>query len=578
MLIRVIPANPVFSRFLRFALLASVMSLTPTARAQTAPRITSADVVGTDLFINGSDFGVASEPVVRLGTLSLVVTTYSPSTIVATVPSSVAPGSYSLSVESLSAADAVPAVSTLDVTLGAVGPAGPEGPRGATGLTGPPGPIGPMGPQGPAGPPGPQIVPFGQTIQLDPSTGNAPWRISSLVADPPNANDQVFAIQYNQVQPDSATHLRDVGTLGWASFQFESLYDYGGTQPANFEWNLDFGNPVTGAWESRALAFLRDWATSETSWKFYTNSNTIGLQLQSSALTLEVPIASPIDTFGPKIGTLGYAGAAKRNLTLRDSSSMAAGVGGSIGLGGRFTNDGAYITKTSIEAEKENGTSGDSAFALSFRTGPTGSTATYERVRVSASGAVGVGVPGAGRLHVLSRAPAYESSEFSLDDLVIGKPASTGADSGALYLRYNASTDTGMIGVLSPATAWRPLRIQGLSHSFYGHRSQLLATIDARGVTIGDGGTAVKSSFRCTTTLATAEIAPSITAPQPVPCPGAAIGAECTVGGPPTLESGLLQSCLVTATGVVQLRTANLSANPIAPAGGQTVSVRVFNP
>jgi len=61
-------------------------------------------------------------------------------------------------------------------------------------------------------------------------------------------------------------------------------------------------------------------------------------------------------------------------LGIRDDTAQAEGVGGSITLGGKFTDGGSYTDGASIETYKENGTTGNSAFSLIFRTSPTGTT------------------------------------------------------------------------------------------------------------------------------------------------------------------------------------------------------------
>ncbi len=126
-----------------------------------APLIDSADVVGTNLFIKGANFGVAAPPVVQLGGASATVTSYSPTDIVATLSASYTPGSYPLWVQSTAAGGNLQWAS-LDVTIGAVGPQGPRGDPGPQGVKGDPGPQGvkgdpgPQGVQGEQGPPGPK--------------------------------------------------------------------------------------------------------------------------------------------------------------------------------------------------------------------------------------------------------------------------------------------------------------------------------------------------------------------------------------------------------------------------------------
>ncbi len=101
--------------------------------------------------------------------------------------------------------------------------------------------------------------------------------------------------------------------------------------------------------------------------------------------------------------------------------------------------------------------------------------------------------------------------------------------------------------------------------------------VTATGFTIG-GGAQISASHRATATLGTAAVAPGTTATQQIAVPGAVSGAEVAVGGPPTLEAGLMLYGYVSAANTVTLRVANVSGRTIAPAGGQAVSVRVFNP
>jgi hypothetical protein len=108
--------------------------------------------------------------------------------------------------------------------------------------------------------------------------------------------------------------------------------------------------------------------------------------------------------------------------------------------------------------------------------------------------------------------------------------------------------------------------------------SAALPSVKVAGLTVGSAGTPISLSVRCSATLATDAIAAGTTVTQDIACTGAAVGAECSVGGPATLEAGLTQSCRVSSTGHVDLRTANVTAGSITPAASQTVSVRVLNP
>jgi len=163
----------------------SALMVTP-ALAQT---ITDASVNYTTGLITvvGTGFG-ANSGAVQIGSTQMAVQSWSAREIVATLPTSVVPGSYLLTVTPRRGAPA-----TLDVTLGTAGPAGPQGPagpagpiglagpagavgpagtQGLTGMTGPGGPIGLTGPAGPAGAPGAQGVPG---VQGPPGPTGPPW-------------------------------------------------------------------------------------------------------------------------------------------------------------------------------------------------------------------------------------------------------------------------------------------------------------------------------------------------------------------------------------------------------------------
>jgi hypothetical protein len=126
----------------------------------------SADPHLVVLTIDGKNFGQA--PVVILDALQLVVTSATPTQILATLPPGLLPGSYRLTVAGRRRGhdpDDHPStgeVDVFDVTVGAVGPVGPKGDKGDMGNVGPQGlqgPAGPQGPQGPAGPAGAQGPP-----------------------------------------------------------------------------------------------------------------------------------------------------------------------------------------------------------------------------------------------------------------------------------------------------------------------------------------------------------------------------------------------------------------------------------
>src|SRR5207237_8822701 len=101
------------------------------------PTINSADAEGGSLFIGGVHFGAALSPVVKLGGTTLTVTSYSPTAIVATLPSGMGPASYPLWVKSFATPSSFGLWSYIAVTVGAVGPQGLQGEAGKAGQDGP---------------------------------------------------------------------------------------------------------------------------------------------------------------------------------------------------------------------------------------------------------------------------------------------------------------------------------------------------------------------------------------------------------------------------------------------------------
>jgi hypothetical protein len=138
--------------FVTAGVLAAVLMLPGKANAQT---IQKASANGTTLTIQGTNFG-ANKPTITLGGgAPFVVTSWSATQVIATMPAGLLPGSYALRLVRANGGSDI-----FDMTVGAVGPAGPTGPtglagpQGVPGLNGPPGPAGPTGPQGLQGPPG----------------------------------------------------------------------------------------------------------------------------------------------------------------------------------------------------------------------------------------------------------------------------------------------------------------------------------------------------------------------------------------------------------------------------------------
>jgi hypothetical protein len=106
--------------------------------------------------ISGRNFG-KQPPEVMLDAATLVVTSFSPTSIQANLPLGLPPGSYHLIVV---AGRGFQRLGSLDVTIGNTGLEGPQGPQGPPGVQGPQGPQGVAGAAGPVGPAGLAINPL----------------------------------------------------------------------------------------------------------------------------------------------------------------------------------------------------------------------------------------------------------------------------------------------------------------------------------------------------------------------------------------------------------------------------------
>jgi len=112
--------------------------------------------------ITGRNFGSLT-PTVTLDGATLVVSTYTSTSVTALLPANLAPGSYQLALTD----NVTRFQDTFDAAIGAVGPEGPAGPAGSAGAAGPPGPQGPAGATGVTGPQGPS-GPAGRRARLAP--------------------------------------------------------------------------------------------------------------------------------------------------------------------------------------------------------------------------------------------------------------------------------------------------------------------------------------------------------------------------------------------------------------------------
>lgn len=198
--------------------------------------------------ITGGGFSSKVKPTVYLGGTNLVVSSFSATSIVASLGSVTAPGTYLLAVTSGITFAAA------DVTLGAAGAQGPIGPQGLTGATGPQGlpgltgatgatgPTGATGATGSQGPPGPTLPPtlYGADFAggVSPSNGNGTdmaditlppgaYLLHAVVTDPLGVSDTLTCNLYDdanvsgtgsplasgEVSLEGATNLPLLGTI-----------------------------------------------------------------------------------------------------------------------------------------------------------------------------------------------------------------------------------------------------------------------------------------------------------------------------------------------------------------------------
>jgi hypothetical protein len=450
-------------------------------------------------------------------------------------------------------------------------------------------------------------VPEAQALRLTPHAGNASWRLCSTSAPAPNRDDQVFAIQYNwkedAVAGSGGNRTRDVNTLGSVSFQLESHWTQSGANPdpnADFEWNLDFGNPSTGAWQSRSLAFTHNWGTGYDTWKWAVDRSTWGLVLDRTLAAFSPRVSAPVFQVewpadpgamtttspgfdlveGGGVMRLGFDNPGTGVAYMRSNVVLPVGGTRGIVLGHSLAaTPNTYVNDLFIDLNNSRvGIGGNSTPTATLTVGAAGLSTPFMVDGVTGNCGIGVSAPTGARLHVKSVATVYGPSYWTGDDLVVGREPTSGASSGAIFLRWNETAGVGFLGSLAPGSAWKPLKLGSSSITMSVNAATDVAKFDANGTTIGASGTAISASIRATTTLSTGAIAAGATVTQNITVTGAAVGAEVSVGGPATLEAGLIQSAYVSATNTVTLRTANVSAAPITPAGSQTVSVRVFNP
>jgi len=134
------------------------------------------DLQAGTLTLNGANFG-ASAPMVTLGGFAgpLVLTSATPTHVVATLPAGVAPGSYLVTL--------TPPLGVAEefwVTLGAQGAVGPQGPQGIPGPPGATGATGATGSTGATGPAGADGVSGLETVNASTGIGAGQQIIGTL--------------------------------------------------------------------------------------------------------------------------------------------------------------------------------------------------------------------------------------------------------------------------------------------------------------------------------------------------------------------------------------------------------------
>lgn len=150
-----------FRRTLFFALLLVAVSGLAAAQGIHSPYILSVtgNTAGTQITINGNEFG-ARTPKVTLDGTALTVVSSTETSITAKLPTGIAAGAYLLTAENEDRrGDDDHRTAFFEAAIGAIGqtgPQGPQGPQGPVGMTGPQGVPGPQGATGAQGQQGPQ--------------------------------------------------------------------------------------------------------------------------------------------------------------------------------------------------------------------------------------------------------------------------------------------------------------------------------------------------------------------------------------------------------------------------------------
>ncbi len=153
--------------------------------------------------------------------------------------------------------------------------------------------------------------------------------------------------------------------------------------------NLTAGTNITLSGDTLNVddAFLSN--TGDTATGNYT-FDTDTLTIDATNNRVGIGTASP----GSKlhiVGTESTGGSAGfTTLTVYDDTSQTTGVGGRIIFGSKYNDAGAYTVGAGVAVEKENATSGNYDYGLSFFTRLTGGSTLTEQMRITSSGNVGI--------------------------------------------------------------------------------------------------------------------------------------------------------------------------------------------
>jgi len=101
------------------------------------------------------------------------------------------------------------------------------------------------------------------------------------------------------------------------------------------------------------------------------------------------------------------------------------------------------------------------------------------------------------RAHFLTEATAYTPSDFTSSHAVFGRSAASGASSGGVFFSYHTTDNEGMIGALSPGTAWRPLSFPASEWKFRQNGATLIANITSTGA-YNSAAASGNQAFTCT--------------------------------------------------------------------------------